>query len=98
MCDGKVVWRQLVCNKEGFRKLRPKRTENRKPRAVTREGCKAMLVVKMEKTGKWIVMRFIKEHNHPLAVTNANSRRSVLISQTPVSIHEVYLTYCYLLI
>jgi hypothetical protein len=85
MRDGKVVWRRLVCNKEGFRKLRPKRSENRKPRAITREGCKAMIVVKKEKTGKWIVTRFVNEHNHPLVVTPANGRRSVLLSQTPVS-------------
>jgi len=85
MRDGKVVWRRLVCNKEGFRKLRPKRSENRKPRAITREGCKAMIVVKKEKTGKWVVTRFVKEHNHPLVVTPANGRRSVLLSQTPVS-------------
>ncbi|KAJ7964284.1 Protein FAR1-RELATED SEQUENCE like [Quillaja saponaria] len=83
MRDGKVVWRRLVCNKEGFRKLRPKRSENRKPRAVTREGCKAMLVVKKEKTGKWVVSRFIEEHNHPLGVTPANDRRTVILSQTP---------------
>ncbi|KAL5562229.1 hypothetical protein UlMin_031976 [Ulmus minor] len=83
MRDGKVVWRRLVCNKEGFRKLRPKRSENRKPRAVTREGCKAMIVVKKEKTGKWVVTRFVKEHNHPLVATPANGRRSVILSQTP---------------
>ncbi|KAK4408722.1 protein FAR1-RELATED SEQUENCE 5 [Sesamum angolense] len=46
MRDGNVVWRRLVCNKEGFRKCRPKRSESRKPRAITREGCKAMIVVK----------------------------------------------------
>ncbi|PON65941.1 FHY3/FAR1 family [Trema orientale] len=86
MRDGKVVWRRLVCNKEGFRKLRPKRSENRKPRAITREGCKAMIVVKKEKTGKWVVTRFVKEHNHPLVVTPANGRRSVVLSQTPVMI------------
>ncbi|KAL9457140.1 hypothetical protein AB3S75_006222 [Citrus x aurantiifolia] len=83
MRDGKVVWRRLVCNKEGFRKLRPRRSENRKPRAVTREGCKAMIVVKKEKTGKWVVTRFVKEHNHPLVAIPANGRRSVLLSQTP---------------
>ncbi|KAA8550535.1 hypothetical protein F0562_002219 [Nyssa sinensis] len=83
MRDGKVVWRRLVCNKEGFRKLRPRRSENRKPRAVTREGCKAMIVVKKEKTGKWVVTRFVEEHNHPLVVTPTNGRRSVLLSQTP---------------
>ncbi|CAN6684933.1 unnamed protein product [Malus baccata var. baccata] len=83
MRDGKVVWRRLVCNKEGFRKTRAKRTENRKPRAITREGCKAMLVVKKDKSGKWIVTRFIKEHNRPLVGTPANGRRSMLLSQTP---------------
>lgn len=85
MRDGKVVWRRLVCNKEGFRKLRPRRSENRKPRAVTREGCKAMIVVKKEKSGKWVVTRFVKEHNHPLVTIPANGRRTVQLSQTPVS-------------
>ncbi|KAG8489141.1 hypothetical protein CXB51_017179 [Gossypium anomalum] len=61
MRDGKVVWRRLVCNKEGFRKLRPRRSENRKPRAITREGCKAMIVVKKEKTGKWVVTSLLEE-------------------------------------
>ncbi|XAR60877.1 hypothetical protein NMG60_11034415 [Bertholletia excelsa] len=83
MRDGKVVWRRLVCNKEGFRKFRPRRSENRKPRAITREGCKAMIVVKKEKTGKWVVTRFVKEHNHLLVVAPANNRRSLLLSQTP---------------
>ncbi|GAV77555.1 FAR1 domain-containing protein [Cephalotus follicularis] len=83
MRDGKVVWRRLVCNKEGFRKLRPRRSENRKPRAITREGCKAMIVVKKEKTGKWVVTRFVKEHNHPLVAIPTNGLRSVLLSQTP---------------
>ncbi|KAK2965814.1 hypothetical protein RJ640_025323 [Escallonia rubra] len=85
MRDGKVVWRRLVCNKEGFRKCKPRRSENRKPRAITREGCKAMIVVKKEKTGKWVVTRFVTEHNHPLVVAPPSNRRTVLLSQTPVS-------------
>ncbi|EYU40670.1 hypothetical protein ABFS82_14G059000 [Erythranthe guttata] len=83
MRDGGVVWRRLVCNKEGFRKSRPKRSENRKPRAITREGCKAMMVVKKEKTGKWVVTKFFKEHNHPLVFAPVNARRSAQLSQTP---------------
>lgn len=83
MRDGNVVWRRLVCNKEGFRKCRPRRSENRKPRAITREGCKAMIVVKRDKTGKWVVTRFIKEHNHPLVVAPTNHRRTMILSQTP---------------
>ncbi|KAL0390298.1 UNVERIFIED_CONTAM: protein FAR1-RELATED SEQUENCE 5 [Sesamum calycinum] len=83
MRDGNVVWRRLVCNKEGFRKCRPKRSESRKPRAITREGCKAMIVVKKEKTGKWVVTKFFKEHNHPLVAAPGNNRRSAQLSQTP---------------
>ncbi|KAK4440955.1 protein FAR1-RELATED SEQUENCE 5 [Sesamum alatum] len=83
MRDGNVVWRRLVCNKEGFRKCRPKRSESRKPRAITREGCKAMIVVKKEKTGKWVVTKFFKEHNHPLVAAHVNTRRSAQLSQTP---------------
>ncbi|XP_018489049.2 protein FAR1-RELATED SEQUENCE 7 isoform X1 [Raphanus sativus] len=83
--DGTVVWRRLVCNKEGFRRSRPRRDESRKPRAITREGCKALIVVKKEKSGKWTVTKFVKEHNHPLLslLTNNNGRRSSQISQTP---------------
>ncbi|KAF2284645.1 hypothetical protein GH714_028791 [Hevea brasiliensis] len=84
MHDGKVVWCRLVCNKQRFRKLRPRRSENRKPRAITLEGCKAMIVAKKEKTGKWVVTRLVKEHNHPLVAISSNGRRSVLLSQTPV--------------
>ncbi|KAK6937898.1 FAR1 DNA binding domain [Dillenia turbinata] len=81
--DGTVVWRRFVCNKEGFRKLKPKRCGSRKPRAITREGCKAMIVVKKEKTGKWVVSKIVKEHNHPLVGSSANNRRTAVISQTP---------------
>lgn len=95
MRDGAVVWRRLVCNKEGFRKLRPKRSENRKPRAVTREGCKAMVVVKKEKTGKWVVTKFVKDHNHPLLVTPASARRNVLLSHTRVRTTLVHFVFIY---
>lgn len=84
MRDGTVVWRRLVCNKEGFRRSKPRRSESRKPRAITREGCKALIVVKKDKSGKWIVTKFVKEHNHPLLSLLANARRSSHISQSPV--------------
>lgn len=81
MRDGTVVWRRLVCNKEGFRRLRPRISENRKPRAITREGCKALIVMKREKSGKWVVTKFVKEHNHRLL---PNGRHSSQLSQTLV--------------
>lgn len=86
MRDGTVVWRRLVCNKEGFRRLRPRprTSESRKPRDITREGCKALIVVKREKSGQWVVTKFANEHNHPLL---PNGRRSSQLSQTLVRSH-----------
>ncbi|KAF9602217.1 hypothetical protein IFM89_025839 [Coptis chinensis] len=68
--DGAIIQRSFVCAKEGFRveKERPGVNENRikRPRAVTRVGCKAMLAVKMQPSGRWVVSGFVKEHNHDL--------------------------------
>ncbi|CAJ2633481.1 protein FAR1-RELATED SEQUENCE 5-like [Trifolium pratense] len=68
--DGAIIQRQFVCAKEGFRNLNEKRTKDReikRPRTVTRVGCKASLSVKMhDSSGKWIVSGFVREHNHEL--------------------------------
>ncbi|XP_077244592.1 protein FAR1-RELATED SEQUENCE 5-like [Tasmannia lanceolata] len=66
--DGEIIARKFVCCKEGFR---AKQHENKKdriyrPRAITREGCEAMIMVKKINTGKWVVSKFVKGHNHPL--------------------------------
>ncbi|XP_004302184.1 PREDICTED: protein FAR1-RELATED SEQUENCE 12-like isoform 1 [Fragaria vesca subsp. vesca] len=64
--DGTIIARTFVCSKEGYRKpdRRDKKTIN--PRAPTRVGCMAMLSIKKLNIGKWIVTKFIKEHNHAL--------------------------------
>ncbi|CAO2814804.1 unnamed protein product [Amaranthus hypochondriacus] len=67
--DGAIIQRSFVCAKEGFRNQNEKRTKNReikRPRMVTRVGCKAMLSVKIQNSGKWVVSGFFKEHNHEL--------------------------------
>ncbi|KAJ4967136.1 hypothetical protein NE237_018985 [Protea cynaroides] len=67
--DGAIIQRSFVCAKEGFRveKERPGSDGKvKRPRAVTRVGCKAMLVVKIQESGKWVVSGFEKEHNHEL--------------------------------
>ncbi|GMH16313.1 hypothetical protein Nepgr_018154 [Nepenthes gracilis] len=67
--DGGIIQRSFVCAKEGFRNLNEKRTKNReikRPRVITRVGCKAMLSVKIQDSGKWVVTGFVKEHNHEL--------------------------------
>ncbi|KAL2940384.1 Protein FAR1-RELATED SEQUENCE 5 [Bienertia sinuspersici] len=67
--DGAIIQRSFVCAKEGFRNLNEKRTKDReikRPRMITRVGCKAMLSVKIRDSGKWVVSGFIKDHNHEL--------------------------------
>ncbi|KAJ7008794.1 hypothetical protein NC653_007453 [Populus alba x Populus x berolinensis] len=70
--DGRTLARRLGCNKQGFSPNN--RTivgpgPDKKPRPSAREGCKATILVKMDKSGKWVVTRFEKDHNHPLVVT-----------------------------
>lgn len=68
--DGKTLARRLGCNKQG---LSPNQkstcSPDKKPRLSSQEGCKATFLVKMEKSEKWVVTRFMKDHNHPLIVT-----------------------------
>ncbi|XP_031377365.1 protein FAR-RED IMPAIRED RESPONSE 1-like [Punica granatum] len=83
--EGEVVWRMLVCDRKGIQRSRQKGTvKNGKPRVITRAGGKASIVVELEKekSGKWVVTEFVKEHNHPLVVAPAYSP-NVLPSQTP---------------
>ncbi|KAJ8650575.1 hypothetical protein MRB53_003598 [Persea americana] len=66
--DGKTIARKFVCSKEGFRAKKHVNNANRvkRPRAITREGCEAMMMVRKTELGKWVVSKFVKEHNHPL--------------------------------
>ena len=67
-----IILRKLVCSREGCREekhMKRKREERkRRPRNISRVGCKAKLVIaRMKETGRWFVKDFIDEHNHPLA-------------------------------
>ncbi|KAI3972601.1 hypothetical protein MKX01_019259 [Papaver californicum] len=67
--DGAIIQRSFVCAKEGFRVDREKPGSDgkvKRPRAVTRVGCKAIMAVKIQNSGKWVVSTFEKEHNHEL--------------------------------
>lgn len=67
--DGAIIHRSFVCAKEGFRVEKERHSLDgraKRPRAETRVGCKAMLLVKIQKSGKWVVSSFVKEHNHEL--------------------------------
>ena len=67
---GLTLARRLGCNKQGFSPNHKRKLGHEKrPRASAREGCNATILVKMDKYGKWVVTRFVKDHNHPLIVT-----------------------------
>ncbi|KAH0636348.1 hypothetical protein KY285_036100 [Solanum tuberosum] len=82
MRNGELVWRRLVCNKEGFSKSRQSQNGKKKCRAI-REGCKAMIIVKKEQSGKWLVAKLVKEHNHALVVKPVNTPKGAVLCQTP---------------
>ncbi|XP_050373895.1 protein FAR1-RELATED SEQUENCE 5 [Argentina anserina] len=76
--DGRILARRFGCNKEGHCvSIRGKCGPIRKPRASTREGCKAMIHVKYDKSGKWVVTKFVKEHNHSLVVSPREARQTM---------------------
>ncbi|CAN0923163.1 Ras-related protein RABA5d [Linum grandiflorum] len=76
--DGRILARRLGCNKEGHCvSIRGKCGTVRKPRPSTREGCKAMIHVKVDKSGKWVITKFVKDHNHPLVVAPREARQTM---------------------
>ncbi|XXG68485.1 hypothetical protein AAC387_Pa06g1563 [Persea americana] len=66
--DGEIIARKFVCYREGYRagNVDSKKERIYRPRAVVRQGCEAMIYVKKTETGKWVVSKFVKEHNHPM--------------------------------
>ncbi|CAN6348504.1 unnamed protein product, partial [Urochloa humidicola] len=61
--------RKFVCSCEGFRAEKHLRKEikMRRPRNLTRCGCRAKLVIAQDhNTEQWYVKDFIDEHNHPM--------------------------------
>lgn len=76
--DGRILARRLGCNKEGHCvSIRGKFGQVRKPRPSTREGCKAMIHVKYDKCGKWVITKFVKDHNHLLVVSPREARQTM---------------------
>lgn len=63
-----VIGQDFVCSKEGFREKKYVYRKDRvlPPPPITREGCPAMLRVALRDGDKWVVTKFIKEHNHTL--------------------------------
>lgn len=88
--DGRILARRLGCNKEGYCvSIRGKFGAVRKPRPSTREGCKAMIHVKYDKSGKWVITKFVKEHNHPLVVSPREARQTMVCVSLPLFLTSI---------
>ncbi|XP_072059977.1 protein FAR1-RELATED SEQUENCE 5 isoform X2 [Arachis hypogaea] len=67
--QSRIISRQLVCNKEGWRNMRYLDLDDRSKgaRSLTRTKCPARLRVKLDYgCGRWKVSCFVKSHNHDL--------------------------------
>ncbi|XVF29365.1 hypothetical protein REPUB_Repub15cG0114800 [Reevesia pubescens] len=60
-----------------YARIRGKFGPVRKLRPSTRKGCKAMIHIKFDKSEKWVIMRFVKDHNHPLVVAPREARQTM---------------------
>lgn len=73
--DNSIISREFCCSKEGFRReRRAKRgsgdgAKRRRARAITREGCKAVMTVRKRENERWYVAKLEKSHNHELVTT-----------------------------
>lgn len=79
--DNRIISRRFSCNKQGFY-VRPRNETRpvRRPRVSIREGCEAMMLVKVNNHGKWVVTKFVKEHCHPLQASSYPPDRATLVS------------------
>lgn len=70
--DNSIISREFCCSKEGFRREKNAKRDSgedakrRRARAITREGCKALMTVRKRDNGKWYVAKLGKDHNHEL--------------------------------
>eukprot|EP00262_Sarcandra_glabra_P015449 TRINITY_DN4756_c0_g4_i1.p1 TRINITY_DN4756_c0_g4~~TRINITY_DN4756_c0_g4_i1.p1 ORF type:complete len:723 (+),score=72.87 TRINITY_DN4756_c0_g4_i1:130-2298(+) len=65
--DRNFISRKIVCVKAGFRDQKEaSEGKTKRPRASSRVGCEAMILVRKQESGKWVLIKFVKEHNHTL--------------------------------
>ncbi|KAJ8617006.1 hypothetical protein MRB53_013192 [Persea americana] len=72
--DGEVVWKRLVCSKEGKTDEKHwigKELVQRR-RMETRFDCKAKLQVKLDKSGGYVVSMFVPQHSHAPATPTSH--------------------------
>ncbi|KAL2507259.1 Far-red impaired responsive (FAR1) family protein [Forsythia ovata] len=70
--DGSIISRGLGCR--GIPDNHRSDTIPNEKGEKRREVCTAMIVVKRDKPGTWIVRKFVRDHNHPLVVSLSKRR------------------------
>ncbi|KAG6700022.1 hypothetical protein I3842_08G090500 [Carya illinoinensis] len=71
--DRKLVAVHYVCTREGFRRESLKQKERKNPElAETKIGCKVTMCIKNDDE-RWIVCKFVPEHNHVLLTPRSTS-------------------------
>ncbi|KAG7963945.1 hypothetical protein I3843_09G143900 [Carya illinoinensis] len=71
--DRSLIGVEYVCSREGFRRHYSKLKERVRPEtAETKIGCKAMMTIRKDGE-KWIVSKFVLEHNHELLSPRSTS-------------------------
>ncbi|KAK0574748.1 hypothetical protein LWI29_028421 [Acer saccharum] len=85
---GMITIRRWVCSKQGYREQKyiDKTDKKREPRGQTREGCRAVMKIRIERNSMmWVVREFVIEHTHNLLPPNhiqfLRSHRSVKDSE-----------------
>ncbi|CAK9171881.1 unnamed protein product [Ilex paraguariensis] len=77
--DGSIISRGLGCrggsDNHGVDSVASHKRDGR------REGCTAMILVKRERPGRWVVRKFVRDHTHPLVVSlPLHKRRQTFVS------------------
>lgn len=93
--SGTVTSRKFACNKEGFRRQDKRDRETKRPRAETKTGCLACVIILLDRdTKKYKVAQFVAEHNHPLHIPQCvhmiPSQRRVMITQGNSELVDAY--------
>ncbi|KAI4334620.1 hypothetical protein L6164_019285 [Bauhinia variegata] len=70
--DGSIISRGVGCRGGSY-----KRTKVKFEKQDPQKSCTAMILLKRESTGSWIIRKFIRDHNHPLVVHFPKNRRAL---------------------
>ncbi|KAG8375930.1 hypothetical protein BUALT_Bualt09G0010200 [Buddleja alternifolia] len=72
--DGSIISRGLGCR--NILNIQKSDNISNEMGEKKRDVCTAMLLVKRESTGRWVVHKFLRDHNHPLVVSLPKRRHA----------------------